>query len=223
MIGIFFPTYLFDGLKLKRLFFVLALLVVGDVCCRGNIILAIPLTTNSEKVVSISVFYKGDCFEGLVSNKIGEQLNIPEVSPGQRFTIVISDKFEVVKQRIGSDGIRGIKISEDAIAKCYGISLSIVCDKNGKVTYRWNIEEEDLPLKTLPENVVIINCNPSAVNILGHDENFDLPYLREVDNGSEISLTGVLLLPTVFVNAEKLSVRDGFSDNLNLRGCHIRR
>jgi hypothetical protein len=224
MIVRFFRYCFINILNLKGLFLLFFVLTsFGNVVCRGSVILAIPLTTNSPKNIPVNVFYKGDCFEALVSKKIGDQLNISEISPGRQFMVVVSEQFETVKQRIGSDGIRGIKVSNGAAAKCYGISLSIVCDKNGKVTYKWDIEEEDIPLKTLPENAVIINFNPSAINILGHDDNFDLPYLREVDNGTETALSGILVLPTIHFDVENLSLKDGFSDNLNLRGCHIKR
>ena len=129
----------------KLVLIILSLFSQASMLCDGRVILAIPVTTDSEKAVSVKLFYKGDCFESLVSRKIGDQINITEKSVGHQFTVVVSDNFEVVKQRSDRFGIRGIRVPEDAVADCYNLLLSIVCDKDGKVTYKWNIEKVEVP------------------------------------------------------------------------------
>ncbi len=168
-----------------------------------------------KKNIFVPIFYKG-MYKKYPLNGIGQQINFEEDVVPKDIFLVISPDIEVIYSDT-SNSIKGLKISENGKAKCYNLSLSVSYDENsGKLSYRWEIEDEDIPLSKLPADSMVIFCDPQHVDILNFDKEYSPNF--PVENEDEVS--GMIILPSFLIDADNILSSEQETKIQDLKFCH---
>ncbi len=198
-------------------FYIFAFLIFIDTC--SKIFLTVHCVKKNNKVsrknIFLPIFYKG-MYKKYLLNSIGQQIDFEEDIVPKDIFLVISPDIEVIYSE-NSNSIKGLRVSENGNAKCYNLSLSVSYDDNsGRLSYRWEIEDEETPSSKLPSDSLIVFCDPKNVDILNFDKEYAPSFPVEV--GDEIS--GMIILPSFLVDVNNILSYEQEIKIQDLKFCH---
>ncbi len=170
----------------------------------------------NEETFSINILYLGNLYEAYLSSHFGGQLMLKDLEIQNKYYIVVSDQVEFLLDN--NSCIKGYKIQPQNIenAKMYVMYLIITTNEKNSMTYNWNIEEINIPERSLPDNAIIINSDPKYISFNAFDEKFNKTYPNSNQNSFSI------ILPQVSFDIENLykdSIKN-YRSTLNTNAGH---
>ncbi len=188
--------YYFKKIILLFIYFSFAQAYTGDDQQSSKLLLSCKIKnekrkTKKKKEVFLKICHLGIEYTMPIHEHFGGQCLLQNTEIETKYYILVSRNIEALKRK----SIYGHKVHKEENSKLYVFTL-ITANKEGDLTYNWEIDEMNIPKRQLPEKTIIIYADPSTITFEKFENSFNSRY------PSKESKSPLIILPSCCIEID---------------------